>query len=612
MTINYLVLLIILFFMSMLSLLIYVTLNFVLKSNIFKIRFNNKKIIIFKNIFIKILQIIFVSSISLIITFFPQFDINIINNSNILISIFYIPLLLTIGVLFDWWLSLFLAISMLISISIEYSIFISNENNFLVDTIFQILTIFVCLINIGVNKLYNKSSSNRFVVIASFLSFFIILLLNIAIFIKQTTLLYMLLVEIVIVWLTYLLSYKFSYLFLQFLKKMDLINENIIYENKYFFNYEKSFKKITEYIKTNKTTFGLLIVFNIANFENLKTNWGNNNARSIQNEFLNKIIESIKPINPLFFMTNANNYACFIPISLNTNDLSKIYLEQGDTSTNNELYLIQKYLQNIPKKISYKNKIFKTNLGAYGSIYGLHSCDISELIQLCYLTKRKSYTLRKTNILEIYDPNKIGININISNKDNETIKWFKQKFQINLHLLKNNLNNKNIYYPDISYVDNLLFNINEIKTFAQEQDDYIQVIRAIAMQVLKKFVKLNDYENSLIIIDYPIEFISNSNFNLGDLRTKLNFLNIHSHQIIFRLDMDDFNQNKHLINIKYIEILKELGFKFLFNNFSYSQLEIFKNILPDYINFKNIKLNKNDLSLSILKELKKLNIEVIF
>ena len=608
MTINYLILLIISFLLSMLSLLVYVALNFFLKINLLKKVYKKyKNFFLLKNIFIKLLQLAIVASIFLITVFFPQFNVSIINNDYKLVSVFYIPLLLTIGMLFDWWMSLLLAITMVIGISIGYSIYMTNEDLFFSNTIFQILTILVCLLSIGINKLFNKFLSNRFVIISSLLTFGFTLLLAISLLINQKTLLYMVIIEIPIVWVVYLLTYQISYVFLQTIKKTSIITENVTYEKKYFFNYEKSFKKITEYIKSNNTNFGLIIVFNIVNFDMFRKSCGNNVAKKMQNEFLDKIIETVKLISPLLFMTENNNYACFVPINLIGTNLEEIY-STNSNYLNDKISLIQKHLHEIPKQVKYKNQEFKTDLGAYGAIYGLHSCDISELIQLCYFTKRKTYSSRKNNLLEIYNPNLIGINKSLVTVQNETSKIFKKDFQIKFKKIKNDLIQNNIYSPDISYVDNLLFNIDEIKTYAKENNDYIPAIRTIAMQVLTEFTKkIKNYDKSLVIVDYPVEFLSNINFNLGNLKTKLDFLNIAPEQIIFRFDINNLNKNS--VSIKYLNILKSMKFKILISDINILKNNFLKQIIPDYIFIKNLDWKK--LSPQNIDSLKKFEIKVI-
>ncbi|MBR3832075.1 MAG: hypothetical protein IKJ72_00365, partial [Mycoplasmataceae bacterium] len=94
---------------------------------------------------------------------------------------------------------------------------------------------------------------------------------------------------------------------------------------------------------------------------------------------------------------------------------------------------------------------------------------------------------------------------------------------------------------------------------------------------------------------------------LGNLKTKLDFLNIAPEQIIFRFDINNLNKNS--VSIKYLNILKSMKFKILISDINVLKTNFLKQIIPDYIFIKNLDWKK--LSPQNIDSLKKFEIKVI-
>lgn len=153
----------------------------------------------------------------------------------------------------------------------------------------------------------------------------------------------------------------------------------------------------------------------------------------------------------------------------------------------------------------------------------------------------------------------------------------------------------------------MLFNIDEIKTYALNKNIYNSTLRIIGMQTLKQFVNIRQYKKSCIIIDYPLNFVISNQFSLGDFRNKLQVLNLEPENIILKFDLSE-NQNLWIDNKNLIN-LKNLGIKTFFTNVNENNLVLITDFKPDFINFISHKSMNNSDLLSIDNVLKKLNIK---
>lgn len=571
-------------------------------------RFKKTKIFLIGNGIIQIFQAIIIFSLCLLMVIIPQFP----GLSNELISLFYIPIILVIGIIFNNWLATLITLLLSVGIIIDYAIISSEQNIFFLNTIFQILTLLAVVANIFFITILKKNKSRFINFISSLVLFSLILIFATLLFYKNLNLLFLMLIQILVLFILYLIMYEISLWFIQFTKKISSIDKKQSYEHKYFLNSQVAFSSIQKYIDNNNINFGVVILFNLINFNRLHTVFGNSGAKFIQQEFLQKLVNSFSStLSPLFFMTDNNEFACFIPLKQFTNNLKHIYSGNNKQirSFDDPLRLIQDNMFNIPKIVNYKNHSQQINSGAYASIYGLHSCDLNQLLDLCIKTKQKSYSNKKNSILEVYNPSMIYLNeqeIDIKEVNNY---FLPNNFQITCELKKDVIE----YYDfHISYLDKLLLNYDEIINLAIKENIYEYTSRLIAMQSLKKYSLLESrYRKKYpVIINYPLNFTLSHNFNLGELKIKLQTLNIDNSNIIFSFDLSELNDEViepfNLIN------MKNVGFKILFKNLSFEKMNVFKKITPDYVQFVDgfNQLNEN-IKNDIYVFLKEMEINVI-
>lgn len=613
--INYLILLVILFSMAISIFAIFVILNdFIINKLITKFKINKKYI--WKCTFIRICQYIFIFVSLFFLIILPQFSL--FKNNVFIISIFYIPIILIIGILFNIWLPIMLSLSLFIGIIINNALLSKNQYDFFINTMFQLLIIFICIGTVILNNFFNKKNSKLINFIFSSIFMLIISIMNIVFFIEKIQLMFWMIIQIIAIWISYLLMYEISKLYQQFSKKIQSINDIRIYDNQYFFNSNLAQSQIQKIIKQENSSFGVMILFDLINFNTLHPIWGNSGAKFIQKKILKEIVNSFKNLNTIFFMTSENEYACFVTLNnFNNQNLKEIYIGNNKQirSFNDPVKQIQNAMLNIPRNVFYKNNSKKIIAGAYGSIYGIHSNDITQLINLCYKTKQKSYSSRRTNILYVYDPNKIHIGNKIKEINYQNHYFQPNNFQINLINKKNVLlSNKDYYILDVCYLDRLLIGLDNIKSFATSMNVYEHTIRMIAMQALKIYSNISTpikSKKNPIILDYPINYVISENFNLGNFKNKLETLNVDIDNIIFKFDLDNFsNIDAEFYNLN---SLQKMGLKFIFNNLNINNISILEKIQPNFVKFKKNELNfSNQSNIHEIKQLlKSMNVILI-
>jgi len=244
---------------------------------------------------------------------------------------------------------------------------------------------------------------------------------------------------------------------------------------------------------------------------------------------------------PVFFMTKSNEYGCFINLQEFKGDLEAIYDGNNKQirASNDAVRPIQNKMINLPKNISYKNKIEQIYAGGYASLYGIHSYDLDQLLDLCTITKQKSSSIKRGIVLDVYNPGEIKLDDPIVYKPTINNEFLSKDFQISLNNKKITINDLKVYIPSICCVNKMLFNIDEIKTYALNKNIYNSTLRIIAMQTLKQFVNIRQYKKSCIILDYPLNFVTSNQFSLGDFRNKLQALNLEPENIILKFDLSE-------------------------------------------------------------------------
>ncbi len=254
---------------------------------------------------------------------------------------------------------------------------------------------------------------------------------------------------------------------------------------------------LTKIIDKEKISIGILILFDIKTDDSEKAS---NTLKDIKESTEDKYANSF------FFKASVNYYGAFYSLS------DDFQLERSlknnkaiERDSNDELKLISDSL----KLISIKNEV---EVISAGSIYGIHSYNIPELIEYSKFLLSPIVSRANSNSLIIYDFKRVKDRLNETSRVKELpvdIENISISFQ-------RGLNPEDIFYPSISFKgeDGNLF--GEIKNKQLSIEQINTLLRFTSYQTLRKF----DKANASLIIYYPIDHLSSDNFNIKDFIKK--------------------------------------------------------------------------------------------
>lgn len=574
-----------------------------LKINFFK-KIKNKKISskLVMNIFTIAIVIIGLN----LFLYIPEFNYWKINN-NIFVNFCYVPIIIIISLMSTF--AMMICIWGIFTISIiGYSfIFTSNIQNALGLAIIHLSVLFILgLIIYTLTFIKNKQFKN-FLINALITA--ILLVSNLLIFNKYEfeNLNY---IVISLCFAIELILYYVINLFIPFIKNLNRLDLLKKYEKNFFYSFHIAENIIKDKIKKNNLKYGLVIIFDYINISRLPILWGNSKTNEIKEIIINELLYAFKNEDVIFFMTTKNEYAAFISLKNKSfTNMSEIYKNNNKQirPVSDPFCQLQLKLLDIPKKISFDNKTQKVYTGIYSSVYGVHSCNLNQLIDFARYTKQKSLTNKKGGIvLDIFDP------LNWSKFDTLNNEYkFNQYFNSNnieIKVMEDIFNKTKVINFHVSCMKNLLLNYDEIKIYANNKNILEKTMRLIAMKSLKEFQKINKSKyDKKINLQYPINYILNGEFSIHNFKEKINFLNLKLENIILDFDLNYFsNKNLNEINFLNLQNLKNSNCIIRFKNFDSQHLEILNYFRPNWIDLsrKSKLVNftnelKNDFNINI-------------
>lgn len=194
------------------------------------------------------------------------------------------------------------------------------------------------------------------------------------------------------------------------------------------------------------------------------------------------------------------------------------------------------------KYLSMKLETLQTQLVAYTSIYGVHSCNIDDLLHSNDYAFRKVILDNPHNIVQLFNTNTISqekldeinystltqkIDLNDINVELELIEMKKSKF---------------IYVcPRFYWPKKLTCNI---QTIMRQFDSAVAsaLLRSLAMKSLELYVKHKELQKYKILIYYPIDQLNQPTWSIANIINKIYLLGINPKKVIL-----SFNSK----NIKY-------------------------------------------------------------
>lgn len=495
------------------------------------------------------------------------------------IVVLYLPLLLVFGISYKQSLFFSFLITILSSL-ILLSIFESIGFLNIVYHIILVILTSCFVVTIRLLKLKNNKIVNF-----AFILIYIGLLILIFYLLFKNQPVENILIQSLFILILYLICYFSSSYIQNFIIKINELNKASNFKINNFYKENFAFKTINETKLKNK--LGLMIIINFTNIFNLPIQLGNHMSNYMQQKLLDSFVDALRQYKPIFFITRKNEYALYIPLNnIDLNNLLIIY-EGNDSNireNNDPLKTLETHIQNIPRELIFGKQKIQVNFQLCCSIYGLHSYDNIQLINMCRLSIKNNNST--SNIIKVYNPLK-----DVKPKVNyEEIKKLQKHFGPKSLEIKLIDSKYGWYTPKVSSVDHLLFDIEDIKEYSLSNGIYPIMLRWICMQSLQRYKDIG--KTKPILIEYPLEHLLSNNFNINGFKRKINLLNIEFSKIIFKLNLLDINleQNQMLI-YQNIKLIMDLGIKTYFYNFDEQYASIVKIIKPNWISI-NKKLKK--------------------
>ncbi|MDE5617671.1 MAG: hypothetical protein K2I36_02370 [Ureaplasma sp.] len=515
------------------------------------------------------------------------------SNNVIFINFCYIPLLVIISLISTFNVSIYIWTLFSLSIIGHSFVFTNSLNGILGLSTIHLTILLILGIIIYYLKLVKNEKISNFLII---FSISILLIILVAIFFKNYEFQKFNYLAITLSFVIELIFYYGLNRFIPFIQNLNRLDILKKYEKHFFYSFNVAQKIIKEKIKQNNLQYGLVMIFDYINISKLPILWGNSKTNEIKKIIIDELLYAFKDEDVIFFITLKNEYAAFIPLRNKTfRNMLDIYKNNNKQirPINDPFCDLQLKLLDIPKIISFNNKTQKIYTGMYSSIYGIHSCDINELIEFARYTKTKSLTNKKGGIiLDVFDP-LIWSEFNIKNNEYEFNQYFNSN-NIAIKIVLDTFNKINIINFHVSYLNKLLLNYNEIKIYANNKNVLDKTIRLIAMESLKQLKKYNcKTENKKINLQYPINYVLSYEFSIHNFKEKINLLNIQLDNLILDFDLSYLSSNNlNKINFLNLKNLKNNKCIIKFSNFNLEHLEILSSFQPDWISLSsNSKLN---------------------
>jgi len=294
-------------------------------------------------------------------------------------------------------------------------------------------------------------------------------------------------------------------------------------------------------------------------------------------EELLKILEYIKLKtseiykNSFYFKATTNYYGIFLPLE-NLNNIKVIF--DGNKKVNRPEEDPLSDFDNIIFDV--KNE-YKVDINIGGSLYGIQSYDMDELLEFAKFLFSPTVVNRNNSRIIIYDFKRI------KDRLKETIAVTNLPININnldISFLKG-VSKENIYYPSIICEDNLsdennkMSSLNKILKGKLSVKEKSYILRHVSYQTLRSF----DKKNSSVVIFYSEDYLGSNDFKKIEFIQKINrFMDVE--RVIIGLFISKKLNKKIIENIN---DLKNSGFRFALLNPTNNTQEQINQLKPNFL-----------------------------
>lgn len=361
-------------------------------------------------------------------------------------------------------------------------------------------------------------------------------------------------------------------------------------------------------VKNFNVTRGLFIIFNFKGSKEIKFNEGAIKYNQLIAPLLEMIKSKVKiafpDIQPVWFLSRLNYHGVFIPIK-NSNHISLDAIYAGNNNNvrlENDIFSrCDDIFKKIPYQLCYENQIYKFDIQATGSVYGLHSSSFDKLNLMSEILMDEYEKKRYKNLIHVYNPN----DFKSIEYDAEVYADLVNRIDVNsisteLNLLKCDAEPKtNFYYGFHAIPQKLILNKWSILNSVPKNQNKAALMRLFAVRSIKIFNEKfkNNKNNKKLIIDFPMYQLNVKYFSIDDMMLKLKYHNISLDNLIINIAFDmEENSGLTPTDINNIHLLKKQGIKLSVSGFYPENIDILKDIDIDYvignyiINFEKFRL----------------------
>lgn len=391
----------------------------------------------------------------------------------------------------------------------------------------------------------------------------------------------------------FLILYTISYHINNLLNKTYSLKTSIQYDNDIFVNNGYSEIAFKKYIQKNNIQTGIFFTLNFLDIEKLLYKKGRASLEEVKKTFVKYIYYNFGN-ECFYFKTKKNKYAIFVPTPKCEINL-KNSISNNFSLKRNEVDFLKKYelyLEKLPKKINIDKDDFNVRVNAICSLYGIHSNNFKTLDTY----NENSYKIikNKKQLNSIYLFNYLD---NYYDKEKDEFEKISQLLKLNEielsideKMFVNAFNNSHQYFfvSNIIWIEKNIYYFSEIYSQFMNHETIAYLLRYFGYQALKLFnnyLFIDTKNRSKLIIDYPLEYLDSSEFNLNNFLKKFDKFNFNQTKVVLNFNCKNFDIDK----------LSELAF-----------LNLKK------LNDKNVKtaITLNEKDLSILKKI--FNVDYLF
>ncbi len=341
--------------------------------------------------------------------------------------------------------------------------------------------------------------------------------------------------------------------------------------------------KLLNIIDEKKIRFGIVVLFHIKTDDDI-----------VKSRALEKIrIGTENKYNTTFFFKASANYnGAFyelpedfgLEVILGNN-------KHKERTSDDQLVYISNELNRISDDIS-------VPINAAGSIYGVHSNSIPELIEHARFLMSPIVSRANSNSLIVYDFKRVRDRLNETNQVRNLPVDIEK---MNVSYLRG-VSSEEVFYPSITFEENenKLFEIINDESLTEVQKNIL--LRYVAYQSLRRF----EHKDASLVLYYPMDYLGSEDFRIKDFIKKLNRYIDNDKAIIgFDTSIGNFNE----LFDDNIASMRNAGIKFAITNPSTVSQEEHDRIEPDFI--LDPIVDKNPLRIKKIKLEIKTNAKIL-